>query len=723
MNVSEPLRSALGFLHRHFLRLRYFLPRRQCTRFLNLSDTRQSGIGPVYVINLDRQPNRWADMLRELDRIVDASGRPLSKRAVRYSAHDGSGSSQEFLKSDDVDPYYTLKEQLFVEPQPLAAPDAFNLSRRIRMTKAEIAVACSHIGVWRAIARSDDPYALVLEDDVWFRSGFAQTLEQAWKELEDADGTPPTFDVLYASYQEVRHGAPKKFISANVFLPERGLWNLSGYILSRNGAQALLGLLPCRGPVDLWMNHKFRNLKVRALRRSKIDQRRDLHSTNSYSILPALSRIGVLDGADASLFQRRPVHVPVFVFGEKSSGLSSLAMALSMLGYRCCSDFDAIPESELEALFTGRADRVFDAYVNIGSLAPQICSLKQYHPKAKFVVMENMAGSGGNEVAALRAALKDVETLHLHGKDRESWDALCEHLNLAPPDAEYPVVCEIGLRQLQLPLPTDVAVAATSKPLRHDPSPWVADSRRGWAGLETNWAEARQSLAPERMLFKDDLVQLEPTRWLLRNDTFPGNLGLFRPTSVTAEETGGVSLAVAKENLGVRNFSAAAISSRIDFLFGRFEATLQASDVPGVVTGFFLYRDSPRQEIDVEIIGSRPTELLVNVFYNPGADGAKFDYGYRGTPAVIPLGFDASKAFHTFEIEWNPGEIRWFVDKKLVHRRVTWNPTPIPHLPMTLHVNTWPARSREFAGRLAVHRLPAATKVARIVVEGGIART
>jgi hypothetical protein len=43
-------------------------------------------------------------------------------------------------------------------------------------------------------------------------------------------------------------------------------------------------------------------------------------------------------------------------------------MALSMLGYRCCSDFDGIPERELEELAAGLAQPIFDAYVNIGSL-------------------------------------------------------------------------------------------------------------------------------------------------------------------------------------------------------------------------------------------------------------------------------------------------------------------------------------------------------------------
>ena len=138
---------------------------------------------------------------------------------------------------------------------------------------------------------------------------------------------------------------------------------------------------------------------------------------------------------------------------------------------------------------------------------------------------------------------------------------------------------------------------------------------------------------------------------------------------------------------------------------------------PGVVTGFFLHRNSPRQEIDIEIAGNRPDRLLVNVFYNPGGEGANFDYGYRGAPSYIELGFDASKASHRFAIEWSPCEIRWLVDDYLVHRRAIWDPTPIPHLPMALHVNSWLSRSTQLAGRINNRRLPATTIVGSIVLE------
>ena len=716
MNLSKPLRSATRLIHALFLKCRFLLPRQKCLTFTGATDNQQSGIGPIFVINLDRQPKRWTDVMRELDCVLDASGKPLSDRVIRYSACDARVDSPEFINDTDVDPFYTLGDQLFVEPQPLSVPDAFDLERPIRMSRAEIAVARSHIGIWKTIAESNASYALVLEDDVWFERGFGQILEQAWFEMSDAEKTSPKFDVLYVSYEEVRHGAPKELVSKNVFHPERGLWFLSGYVLSKKGAQALLDLLPCRGPIDLWINHKFRELEVRALRRSVVNQRRDLHSTNSYSILPALSRIGILDSGDAALFHGRPAHSPVFAFGAPGSGLSSLAMALSMLGYRCCSDFDQIPECEFQSLLAGRTDRVFDAYVNVGSLGPHIRLLIQRYPNAKYIVIDHVAESDDRHNSAVLDALNEVDVLHLNRESTGGWRAICEYLRLAPPDSPYPIVRDIGLRRYERALP-DRALVTPNRRLRYDPSPWIAKPRAGWAGISVNAFEEHESSYSLRTCFDDDFAQLQSERWLLRNDTFPGNLGLFRPDNVTTAVGGGLSLSIIEEPLGVRSFSAAAISSRASFLFGRFEATLQAANVPGVVTGFFLHRDLPRQEIDVEILGDRPDQLLVNVFYNPGTDGAKFDYGYRGTPAIIMLGFDASKDLHRFAIEWGPCEIRWFVDEKLVHRRATWDPTPIPHLPMTLHVNTWPPRSRELAGRLALRALPALAIVRRVVVD------
>ncbi len=714
MNLFEPLGAAQRLLHSLFLRTRTLLPVQQSMAFSPAIADGCGHITDIHVINLDRQPERLLAVYRELDRIVDATGQPLSQRLVRHPACDARAVPVGTLKSPDIAPYYTLADQLFVEPQPHAIPTSFDLSRPIRMSDAEIAVAQSHIDVWRKIASSVTPYALVLEDDVWFERGFGRLVDTAWREMRTADQAEPSFDVLYLSYKEVRHGAPKIVFSKNVFRPERGLWYLSGYVLSKQGAQRLLALLPCRGPVDLWINQKFHEMDVRAVRRSVIAQRLDLQSTNSYSILPVLSQIGVLNDGTPGTFHQRPTETPVFAFGAQDSGLSSLGMALSMLGYRCCSDLDDLPHSELDRLLNGRRGRIFDAYVNVGSLAPHLATLRQKYAGARFIVYGELGPRSGEIAALLTAAGKGV--LHLDEDRAGDWPALCEHLRLAPPSARYPSVPDRGHRKRR-PITISRTAAATGKRLRHDVSPWVAPAGRDWRGIDIVPVEPPASSTIAWTRFEDDLVELNPSRWMLRDDTFPGNLALFRSANVRTCPAGGVELQVAQASLGVRDLSAGAVSSRDRFLYGRFEATLQATDVPGLVTGFFLHRDSPRQEIDVEITGDRPDRMLANVFYNPGSDGAKFDYGYRGTPVSIDLGFDASRALHTYAIEWEPDEIRWLVDGRVVHRRVLWDPTPIPHLPMTLHVNAWPTRSRELAGRLLLRALPAAALVRRISVE------
>jgi GR25 family glycosyltransferase involved in LPS biosynthesis len=378
-----------------------------------------------------------------LTHVLDWSGAELWHLTERYAAVDANAFIQEPLSDADIDPLYTLGEQLFVEPQPLALPTRLELTSPIHMSRPEIAVARSHIAVWRQVAASTHEYALILEDDVWFHSGFASHLDKAWAELNTEGHSTSTFDLLYVSYVEVKHGAPKTFLSANVFRPMRGLWHLSGYVLSREGAKKLLRLLPCRGPVDLWINHQFGVLDVRATRRSIVSQRRDASSTNSYSILPALTRIGAITSEHASLFHARPTEGPVFAFGPHGSGLTSLAMALSMLGYRCCSDLQALPAPELALLLSGRRDRVFDAYVNIGSLAERVRELRDRYPQAKFILTTGKDKPEDDTDLNLAGNLNDADIAVLHSDIPNKWQVVCEHLRWAPPPCSFPELAPI----------------------------------------------------------------------------------------------------------------------------------------------------------------------------------------------------------------------------------------------------------------------------------------
>jgi GR25 family glycosyltransferase involved in LPS biosynthesis len=716
MNLTRPSIAIVGYFFRFWLTLRRLLPNRKCEAFAVQGKRKTATISMVYVINLDREPNRWAKIKQELKQILDSSGIEILRLTERYAAVDANQFLEQPGKDAEIDPFYTLGEQLFVEPQPLALPTRLELNTPIPMSRAEIAVARSHINVWKKIATGNCDYVLVLEDDIWFHSKFAKYLDQAWSEIMEENGVNSKFDVLYVSYLEVKHGAPKTFLSKNVFRPKRGLWHLSGYILSRKGAEKLLRLLPCRGPIDLWINHHFETLDVRAIKNSLISQRRDVISTNSYSILPSLTKIGAINSEGASLFNIRPIEYPVFAFGPPGSGLSSLAMALSMLGYRCCSDLENLPAHEMERLLAGKNDRVFNAYVNIGSLNTKVRELRSRYPQAKFIITSANYIEADCAFHGHEDDIKHSDMALLQLDELNKWGVVCEHLRCSPPACSFPILKDIGQRQIHNEA-TEGNPVLKCKITQHDNSPWIVEFRSWWKGINVSPEKDERGENETLVKIIDRLEQLDTQRWLLRGDTFTDNLALFRPSNVEFHPGIGAVFLIKKEQLGVRVYSSASICSIHKYLFGKFEATIKASNVPGVVTGIFLHRNSPRQEIDIEIAGNRPDRLLINVFFNPGDEGTNFDYGYRGAPTYIDLGFDASKELHRYIIEWSAHEIRWLIDDKLVYKRVIWDPTPIPNLPMTFHVNSWITRSSQLAGRINDGQLPATVIVGGITLE------
>ena len=222
--------------------------------------------------------------------------------------------------------------------------------------------------------------------------------------------------------------------------------------------------------------------------------------------------------------------------------------------------------------------------------------------------------------------------------------------------------------------------------------------------------------------------------WRAMDDTFPCNLARFAPDHLARPAPGAFALrldadpAVPADDLpggalpadAPRPYRGAGLETDPDrwpgLRYGRVEATLRAARGSGLVTALFLYRFDPWQEIDLEILGRDPTRLLVNVYENPGEAGDTYNYGYRGTPATVDLGFDASAAEHRYAVEWDPGGMRWFVDGRLVHARAAGLPTPVPHLPMRIYANLWASCSEELAGPVDPAALPATATVRDLAV-------
>lgn len=59
------------------------------------------------------------------------------------------------------------------------------------------------------------------------------------------------------------------------------------------------------------------------------------------------------------------------------------------------------------------------------------------------------------------------------------------------------------------------------------------------------------------------------------------------------------------------------------------------------------------------------------------------------------------------------------VDGNIVHERLSWDPTPIPYLPMRVYANLWIPESKALAGHLDDDTLPAVTSIRSLAVYGG----
>lgn len=666
--------------------VKYFLrktsSRRHPTAF---SATSRAAINRIEVINLDRAQQRWTRLHTELGQHRDANGGLLADLARRFRAVDARTLDLEDVAAEDLVPEYTLTQQFAVDPQYASGVDADVLDTVIGMTKQEIAIAMSHIAVWRSVATSEAAFTLVLEDDVYLTRTAARGISRTWDHIDTEH-----LDLLFLSFRETVKRSRSARRPAQP--PEAGLWQASGYVLSPQGARKLLAALPMVGPVDLWLNFQFDALHVQVADKPHIEQRPNVPSSNSYSVMPTLSKVGAIRHEAPQLVPRRKAKRPIIVTGTDNDDLASVGIALSVLGFRTLAHTVEMPPSEREALRSG-GRRVFDAYVDVALPASDVAA----------AVRRGALHIALHDSSADAAAFEADPALVLH-IDREPWRQLATLLNVPHPNDPWPD------RVARSALPSiGCAKTRPRRSMRWDSGPWV---------LPVEPVDHDEQLRPTGLGWLDAATHFGiGGGWFARTDTFPSNRALFRPDNVRVRDQGAITLQLTRSTSVARPLAGAALATTQSFGYGRYGAVLRAAPGSGIITGVFLHRNGPRQEIDIEILGQRPREMLINVFYNPGDPGTRLETGYYGTPTRIPLGFDATEGFHRYEIEWTQGRLRWWVDEQLVHERSEWLPTPVPDLPLEFNINLWSSESVRFAGALDTRVLPVEATVRAILMQ------
>lgn len=210
------------------------------------------------------------------------------------------------------------------------------------------------------------------------------------------------------------------------------------------------------------------------------------------------------------------------------------------------------------------------------------------------------------------------------------------------------------------------------------------------AQAETDGDEARTT---ERFVEHFNGDTIDTSRWQVANWQEHG--GQTAPERAHVED-GYLHLILVNDPDG--GYLTSAIQTHDEFLFGRWEARLKPSSVPGVLNSFYTIdwnntsnsdsdSDGTKQEIDIEFLSNSfgPDYGEIHLaLHEPGRQSFE-------TNPDIALGFNPSDNFHVYGFEITPAYVEWFVDD-LVLKRYTFGDTSSAitvDAAYQLKLNTW----------------------------------
>lgn len=152
-----------------------------------------------------------------------------------------------------------------------------------------------------------------------------------------------------------------------------------------------------------------------------------------------------------------------------------------------------------------------------------------------------------------------------------------------------------------------------------------------------------------------------------------------------------VSLLITRERKDMLPFTGAEYQRRGRYHYGRYEVVMRPAKGSGLVSSMFTHtgpsqNGDPHDEVDIEFLGHRTSELHINHFTNGRMAGSTY----------IQLPYDAADVFQLYAFEWLPDQIIWYVGDEEVFR-ITEDEHPIPVTPSRLIMNLWTGSENQYA--------------------------
>lgn len=195
---------------------------------------------------------------------------------------------------------------------------------------------------------------------------------------------------------------------------------------------------------------------------------------------------------------------------------------------------------------------------------------------------------------------------------------------------------------------------------------------------------------------------LEPTKWKASNFTVAnyagaGNTVTFTPKNLLFDEG---MLCIRLDQPDATHSTGGEIQSLNRYGFGKYFFTMRLSStaptnaaagtvVSGSDSGGFLFFDNSESEIDIEYCGDTPNNIWLTNWINPTPANPPTLKQYS-EPAVPHL----ADGFHTYQIDWTPTSVRWFIDNILVATHTEH----VPQVPAYIMLNFWGTNDTQWGG-------------------------